>query len=151
MSRSSTPHVIILMADQLRWDALGDHTPRINGLIEEAFLFRRGYCASPLCVPARGSFFTGLYPNQTGSIINPWDPLDAVHGDVRSGIPHLYGLMEGSWDSHNVGKQHFYTADRIDENPCTRTHWVNMKSDYRGYLRERGHRPPGVNCLPAQA
>ena len=66
----SKPNVIIIMADQLRYDAVGAHTPNMNKLIEESVVFNRAYCASPLCVPARGSFFTGKYPNITGSLHN---------------------------------------------------------------------------------
>lgn len=139
----AAPHVVILMADQLRWDALGEHTPVINGLVDRSFLFRRAYCASPLCVPARGAFFTGLYPNQTGSIINPWDPSDAGHGDVRAGTANLYTMMEDRWDSRHCGKQHLYTAERIDDSPDTRTRWVTMKRDYRDHLAATGHRAPG--------
>ncbi|WP_282936070.1 sulfatase-like hydrolase/transferase [Paenibacillus sp. RC67] len=63
---SDKPNIVIIMADQLRWDTLGDHTPNINQLKTESVVFDRAYCASPLCVPARGAFFTGKYPNITG-------------------------------------------------------------------------------------
>lgn len=140
---SSQPHVVIIMADQLRWDALGAHTPAINKLVEESLLFERGYCASPLCVPARGAFFTGRYPNSTGSIINPWEPLEREHGDVRSGIPNLYTLLETEWDSHHVGKQHLYTAEQFHKRPDSRTDWSSLEVGYAPFLQERGHRRPG--------
>jgi arylsulfatase A-like enzyme len=76
---SNKPHIVIIMADQLRYDALGAHTPHLNQLMEESVNFDRAYCASPLCVPARGSFFTGRYPNETGSLINPWSAQDREH------------------------------------------------------------------------
>ena len=114
------------MADQLRWDALGSHTPNINRLLGESVLFERAYCASPLCVPARGSFFTGRFPNETGSIINPWDPHDAAHGNVRAGIPNLYGLLERDWRSVHAGKQHLFYTQRLEERADTRTEWVTM-------------------------
>ena len=139
---STRPHLIVLMADQLRWDALGPHTPNINRLLDASVRFERGYCASPLCVPARGSFFTGRTPNETGSIINPWDPLDAEHGNVRSDIPNLYDLIERDWESVHVGKQHLYYARRLEQRPGTGTRWVTM-ADYAGHLQRQGHRPPG--------
>ena len=135
-------HLIVLMADQLRWDALGPHTPNINRLLDESVRFERGYCASPLCVPARGSFFTGRTPNETGSIINPWDPVDAAHGNVRAEIPNLYDLIERDWESVHVGKQHLYYARRLEQRPGTGTRWVTM-ADYAGHLQRQGHRPPG--------
>ncbi len=102
--RNKHPHIIVIMADQLRWDALGEHTPVINRLVEESTLFDRAYCASPICVPARSAFFTGCYPNRTGSIINPWEPLDRRHGDVRAGTPNLYSIFESEWDSHHENR-----------------------------------------------
>ncbi|EPR37752.1 sulfatase, partial [Enterobacter ludwigii] len=94
------PHVIIIMADQLRCDVLGrGFTPNIDSIAEEGTSFRRAYCASPLCVPARGAFFTGTYPNRNGSLINPWEPADARYGHVRTGINYLYTIMEQDWDS----------------------------------------------------
>lgn len=134
--------MIVLMADQLRWDALGPHTPNINRLLGDSVLFERAYCASPLCVPARGSFFTGRFPNETGSIINPWDPHDAAHGNVRADIPNLYGLLEGDWHSVHAGKQHLYYEQPLEQRVATHTEWITM-ADYAAYLRRAGHRPPG--------
>ena len=72
------PHVVIIMADQLRADVLGKgFTPRIDAIAEEGISFENAYTACPLCVPARGAFFTGTYPNHNGSLINPWEPADA--------------------------------------------------------------------------
>ena len=69
------PHVIIIMADQLRADVLGKgFTPNIDSIAEDGIKFNHAYCSCPLCVPARGSFFTGTYPNHNGSLINPWEP-----------------------------------------------------------------------------
>ncbi len=78
------PHVVVIVADQLRADLLGPHTPRLNALLAESATFGRAYCASPLCVPARGALFTGRYPNHTGCLINPWREPDRHHGYVRA-------------------------------------------------------------------
>ncbi len=137
------PNIVIIMADQLRADALGDHTPNINALAAEGTVFDRCYCASTLCVPARGSFFTSLYPNETGSIINPWEPLDRLHGDVRSGIPNLYSTLERQWDSWHTGKQHLYTADKIDIYPESTTKWNSLEKGYRPFLAEHDKPAPG--------
>ncbi len=87
---SDRPHLVIIMADQLRYDLIGEHTPNINRLLSESTTFDRAYCASPLCVPARGAFFTGRYPNQTGCLINPWEASDASYGEVAANTPNLY-------------------------------------------------------------
>ncbi|MEK3885034.1 sulfatase-like hydrolase/transferase [Paenibacillus sp. PL2-23] len=137
------PHVIIIMADQLRYDALGPHTPNINRIIQDGYSFNRAYCASPLCVPARGSFFTGLYPNETGCIINPWEPLDREHGIVRKGVATLYERLEKDWDSWHTGKQHLYTEERLESREQNRTHWNSLEVNYKPFLERNGKRVPG--------
>ena len=60
------PHVIIIMADQLRYDVLGKDLPLILTQLQRiGTAFGRAYCACPLCVPARGSFLPELIPTET--------------------------------------------------------------------------------------
>ncbi len=136
-------HLVVIMADQLRMDALGrGYTPHIDALTQESVVFDRAYCASPLCVPARGAFFTGRYPNQTGSIINPWVPEDRPHGSVRSGTPHLYQTLESRFDSWHAGKQHFLTEDKYDHSARSTTHW-HTEDEYGPFLKAQGKKAPG--------
>ncbi|WP_018631122.1 sulfatase-like hydrolase/transferase [Niabella aurantiaca] len=134
--------VVIIMADQLRSDALGAMTPHINALREEGVSFNRAYTASPICVPSRGSFFTGRYPNNTGSLLNGWEKKDEHFRYVKSGISNLYETMQSHWDSWHVGKQHFYTEDRIDEDPHSATTWI-LPADYKAWMEAKGVKPPG--------
>lgn len=143
MIRSSRPHVIIIMADQLRYDALGEHTPHINGLLSESIRFNSAYCASPLCVPGRGAFFTGKYPNVTGSLHNAKIQQEKQYGKVREGHINLYDLMENDWDSWHTGKMDFRTEDQIHLRPNTKTHWFPLEPRYKQFLREHGKRIPG--------
>ncbi len=141
---SKKPHVVIIMADQLRYDMLGEDTPNISEIAKEGISFNRAYCASPLCVPARGAFFTGTYPNVNGSIINPWLDLDAAHGNVRCGIPNLYSLMEDKWDSWHSGKQHLYTEEgNMEHDSNSKTNWLNTHKEYSQLLHENGVKRPG--------
>lgn len=141
---ANKPHVVIIMADQLRYDVLGGpYTPHLNRLARESAVFDRAYCASPLCVPARGAFFTGAYPNATGCLINPWDASDAQHGKVRAGTPSLYSLLSRDWDSWNVGKQHYLTEDDIHRSETSGTRWVAGMKEYKQYLRDNSMRAPG--------
>ncbi len=144
------PHVVIIMADQLRMDALETElTPNINQLRKESVVFERAYCASPLCVPARGSFFTGRYPNVTGSLINPWEKNESVHGNVRKGIKHLYQLMEQTWDSWHTGKQHLFTEEDFEHSQKTRTHWKTLEEEYKPFLKAHQKRAPGGDAFKA--
>lgn len=140
-NKEKTP-IIIIMADQLRFDALGALTPNINALKKDGVNFSRAYCAAPLCAPSRSSFFTGMYPNKTGSMINPWEKEDEIYGNTRAGIPNMYGLMENTWDSHHIGKQHFFTVEKIDKDPKSKTHWTTQE-DYSEWMKEQKRSKPG--------
>lgn len=140
----SRPNLIIIMADQLRYDFIGsEYTPHISQLLNESTVFNRAYCASPLCVPARGAFFTGQYPNTNGSLINPWEPNEAQYGNVKSGTPNLYNHLEQEWDSWHTGKQHLYTEEKIDASPNSKTHWLSLNKGYKPFLNANGKQAPG--------
>ena len=65
------PHILFLLADQLRADCVGYaghpllRTANIDRLAAEGIRFDRCYTTSPLCVPARMSMTTGLYPHNS--------------------------------------------------------------------------------------
>lgn len=139
-------HLIMIVADQLRYDVLGKgYTPHLDQLALESVCFDRAYCASPLCVPARGSLFTGLCPNSTGSLINPWEACDQKAGYVREGIDNLYLMMErGGWDCIHTGKQHLFTSGAMPEDrPDSKTRWLTTEQTYRQFLQDNGRRMPG--------
>lgn len=141
-SEQSKPHVVVIMADQLRYDVVNErYMPNVSRLMKESAVFERAYCASPLCVPARGAFFSGLYPNVNGSLINPWEPQDAEYGYVHPGTANMYSMMEEQWDCWHTGKQHFNMKD-IQSN-CSNIHWHTLEDHYNDYLQQHGKRSPG--------
>jgi len=142
---SQSPHVIVIMADQLRHDFIRpEYTPRISALMAESAQFPRMYCCSPLCVPARGAFFTGQYPNETGCLVNGWEPIDRHHGLVPANTPNLYETFEkAGYDSWHTGKQHLHTVDKFDEKPESTTHWNSLENGYADHLKATGQRAPG--------
>jgi len=65
------PNILLLMTDQQRADALGASggwvpTPNLDRLAAEGMRFANCVTTSPVCVPARLSLATGLYPHHTG-------------------------------------------------------------------------------------
>lgn len=139
------PNLIIIMADQLRSDVFNmGYTPNIDSLMKESVRFSSAYCASPLCVPARGAFFTGLCPSSNGSLINPWEKRDAKYGDVKSNIENLYSLMEKEWYSIHSGKQHLFTEGGKLEDRDNLTAWASTEKSYKEMLKENNVRQPGV-------
>src|SRR5262245_24658737 len=61
------PNLLVVMADQLRRDALGCYgdpnvqTPNIDALSRGGVTFTSACSTYPICVPFRFSFMTGLY------------------------------------------------------------------------------------------
>lgn len=137
---------IFLMADQLRYDVLGKgYTPNIDKLMGDSVNFSNAYCASPLCVPARGALFTGTYPGVNGSIINGWFKPEKPYSKVKSGIDNLYEMMERlGMDCIHSGKQHLFTENELlEERKCSPTKWLTTEQTYKNFLREHGKRAPG--------
>lgn len=140
------PNCIFLMADQLRYDVLGKgFTPHIDALMEDSVRFSNTYCASPLCVPARGALFTGTYPGVNGSIINGWFKPEKPYSKVKTGIENLYEIMEQlDMECIHSGKQHLFTeGELLEERVDSKTKWLTTERTYRTFLQEHGKRAPG--------
>lgn len=64
------PNILLIVTDQQRWDALGCtggwvRTPHIDSIASEGVRFSNCVTNAPMCVPARVSLATGLYPHNT--------------------------------------------------------------------------------------
>lgn len=144
--RETMPNCIVLAADQLRYDVLGKgYTPHIDALMQDSVSFPNAYCASPLCVPARGALFTGTYPGVNGSLINGWLPSERPYSLVKEGTDHLYGVMErlGMACFHS-GKQHLFVEGvPLEERPDTKTAWLTTEKSYSAFVKGQGKRLPG--------
>lgn len=65
------PNLLLIMTDQQRWDAMGCsggwiQTPHMDRIAKEGMRFSNCVTNSPVCIPARLSLATGLYPHNTG-------------------------------------------------------------------------------------
>jgi arylsulfatase A-like enzyme len=77
------PNLVFLLADDLRWDALGCmgdpivRTPNIDRLAQRGVLFRNAFVTTSICCVSRATFFTGQYCRRHG--INDFNtPLTAA-------------------------------------------------------------------------
>jgi arylsulfatase A-like enzyme len=70
--RDRPPNVVLLIADQLRSDAVGlagnpvSRTPNLDALATAGTAFTEAYVQHPVCSPSRVSFLTGWYPHVRG-------------------------------------------------------------------------------------
>ena len=123
---NSRPNIILIMCDQMRWDAAGFagsstvRTPHLDQLAANGVCFENAYCASPVCSPARASWLTGLYPHAHLQLRNYgpgrkgqfgcYLPQDSITiGDVLKAAGYRCGMV-GPWhlgDDHNP--QHGFT------------------------------------------
>ncbi len=114
----SQPHIILLMADQLRIDCLGAYgslpvaTPNLDELAKQSVVMEYAYCATPLCGPTRTSMYTGKHAHQHGAIVNQ----PSAHN--RAGADHktLYESLDaGGYGITHVGVQHCRTRPSLEE------------------------------------
>jgi arylsulfatase A-like enzyme len=106
------PSILFIFCDQMRADCLSAvghpvvRTPHLDSLAGDGTLFTRAYTQSPLCVPARASLFTGLYPHQHGCTTNPrglWPWTPNIVGAIRDSGYHTAnrGKLHLFWRHHN--------------------------------------------------
>jgi choline-sulfatase len=106
------PNIVLVMTDQHAAHALGSagdsaaDTPALDRLALRGTRFTNTYCPSPLCVPSRMAFLTGLEPHQSGVFSND--------DFLRSDIPTIaHALAAGGYDCSLVGRMHFYGPDQL--------------------------------------
>lgn len=101
------PNILFIMADQFRWDGIGEHghwvdTPNLDKIAEEGICFMNCVTNSPVCVPARISLATGLYPHNTGI----WSYMDC---DMEEGTPTwMKAIQEAGYRTSIFGKTHLH-------------------------------------------
>jgi arylsulfatase len=99
------PHILIIMPDQQRGDAMGCagnpviQTPNTDRLAAEGMRFH-GVTPSAICMAARSSFITGMFPHQTGV----WSNKGGVPADADTLFHHL---QDAGWRTAHVGKSHY--------------------------------------------
>ena len=110
------PNVIIYIADQLRWDAVGAYglnsmglTPNVDGMARRGTLFRSHITNQPLCAPSRANLFTGLYQNKNGVWRNGL-------GLGRDAVTIATVLRRQGYTANYVGKWHLTPREGGSQN-----------------------------------
>ena len=110
------PNILVLMADQLRSDAVYDdgfcRTPNLRALMDRGLSFSRAYTPNPVCSPARASLMTGKLPHNH-DVFWVTHTVNEAHGTIRKGLRHFaQDLSEAGYKSAYVGKWHVETTER---------------------------------------
>ncbi|HEY4382918.1 MAG TPA: sulfatase-like hydrolase/transferase, partial [Ktedonobacteraceae bacterium] len=131
-------NVLFIMSDEHRRDAMGCsghplvRTPNLDALAEQGTRFTNAYCNSPLCIPSRASFATGLHVHE----IAYWD-----NDKPYSGTPDSWGsyLDEHGVKVVTVGKLHFDPAQSngFTDQRCPRKVSNDPAGLFRNPVRQR--------------
>ena len=133
------PHIILIMTDQQRGDALGCAgneaviSPNIDQLAAEGYLFRNAYTATPSSTPARAGLLTGMSPWHHGLL-----GYGKVAEHYSCEMPQM--LKDLGYHTLCIGKMHWnpqnalhgFEATLIDESG--RVESSCFMSDYRKWF-----------------
>lgn len=148
------PNVLLVISDQQRPDTLGFRnetpcrTPHIDTLAGRGVSFDRAMTPCPLCLPARASLFTGLYPHENDMLDNTTSSLGACQ--------LLETFREGGYQVSYAGKWHLGAdnigrfTDRADGDSTKEyTQWCLNRGLVDGWAfndpRVRTHRQPSMS------
>ncbi len=124
-------NVVLLIADQMRGDALGflggpnARTPNLDRLAADGVSFDNYFVNNPVCMPSRKSIFSGLYPHQHGSLTNrQGKPLD-IAGSMLQHFNRL-GYRLGY-----IGKNHTFQDSALVSSVDTAS--IRDREPFRAY------------------
>ena len=119
------PNILILMTDQQRADCMSSagheqlRTPNMDRIAQEGVRFTHACTVSPLCMPARASFISGLYVHNH----NMWQNAGSLARDEESLFRRL---QEIGYHTGHIGKSHYYG------------HGGRHLRDHEDYMHARG-------------
>jgi len=115
---SAKPNFIIIIGDDVGWDAFGctgmkeARTPAIDQLAKQSCMMDRFYCSVSQCAPCRAEMYTGLYPINNGVLANS---KKLKRPGVKNVADHLRPL---GYQVGLTGKRHFSLGSaQIDNIP----------------------------------
>lgn len=137
------PNFVFIMTDTQGADMVGCYnrpdlnTPCLDALAGEGVRFDRAYTCSPVCTPARGAIFTGLYPSVNGAYTNNVALADNIvnMGQRFANIGYHTGY---------IGKWHLDGLDYFDAGTCPEGWDDDYWYDGRRYLADLDAESPAA-------
>ena len=105
------PDVLVILCDQwspryLSWDNPQVRMPNLDRLAREGTVFDACYTPSPLCMPARASLITGLYPHNQGHSI--WGNTGNFHASPEAATM-FQDIRQAGYSTAQIGKLHWFS------------------------------------------
>jgi arylsulfatase A-like enzyme len=119
MNPRKQPNILFVFSDQHRWCDLGCYgnreviSPNFDRFAAEGLRLENCISNAPVCVPARGSLLTGLYPLKHGAITNDLPVRTDVESvaDVLNGAGYHTGYI-GKWHLGGVPRNQAISEER---------------------------------------
>ena len=148
----SKPNLLFIFSDQQRFDTMACYgneiiqTPHLDALAQKSFVFENAYVSQPVCVAARTTIMTGLYPHTLGM------------GDVKAQLPPAARTIaemvseeyccgyNGKWDlGDEVIPQHGFeewvSTEDLYRGLYSSEEYLEQLSSYHHFLVENGFEP----------
>lgn len=108
-SAAGKPDVLVILTDQwspryLSWDNAQVKTPNLDRIAGEGMIFDSCYTTSPVCMPARVSLITGLYPHNAGHSL--WGNA-AGYVAAPEAAPMFRDIKGAGYTTAQIGKLHW--------------------------------------------
>jgi arylsulfatase A-like enzyme len=105
----ATPDVLIVIADQwspryVSWDNQDVRTSHLDRIAHEGMIFDACYTPSPVCMPARVSLLTGLYPHNGGHGL--WGNASSYF-PAHENAPMFRYIQRAGYTTAQIGKTHW--------------------------------------------
>ncbi len=103
------PDVLVILTDQwspryLSWDNPQVRTPNLDRIAREGMIFDACYTTSPICMPARVSLITGLYPHNGGHEL--WGNATSYRVAPEA-APMFRDIQRAGYTTAQIGKLHW--------------------------------------------
>lgn len=137
-----TPHILFITTDEQHRETLTCYgsqvgcTPSLDALTSCADVYLNAYTVSPVCLPSRCAWMTGLYPHRSGSISNQFG------ASLSHEFPNLFtSLRAQGYRTSLHGKCHFVPVPY----PATKP---DMTLEYEHFITY--YRSLGIDTLTLQ-
>jgi arylsulfatase A-like enzyme len=139
-------NVLFIMTDQQRFDCLAANgnpiiqTLNLDRLAARSANFQRAYVQSPVCVPSRGCYFTGLYAHSHRNRVN-------YTAMPRGEVFLQQYLRDAGYETGCVGKLHLYPPTAAEARRTGFRHidlhdGIGRTDPHSDYVRWRNERDP---------